>query len=370
MPDVATWLDNLRVFGVLLIALGVVGLILDDRGQLPEQGYAWVPGAAIASLVIGVLLLLGRLGRNGTRGVGGGLAGCGAAVLLTDRWFGWAPDNLDAALTVGAWVAVVLGALVWLGGMATEHGAGGLGIGLGILAVASLVGDTAFDQPAPWDAALNVVTAACVCGALCAGLAGFGSAIEERDLLGTAYTWLTSAVVGPLGLSVTAIVAAAAFDEPAWVFALLVIVVALGALGAAAAMFLGVRELSQNRQTFAEYEKLVAAERAQRRLGVDVDIDEDELAGLWGDDDRSEPADATTAGGAARSGRPRSRVDAAGPAGPGDRSAGEPGPASASAPGQAARPRGWRTVPAVLSLVADTTAIVTVLVAAVNLLRR
>jgi len=50
-----------------------------------------------------------------------------------------------------------------------------------------------------------------------------------------------SAVALALGVAVTAMVAAGAFDEPSWVFALLIVLVIAGAAGAGGSVFLGAR---------------------------------------------------------------------------------------------------------------------------------
>ena len=52
-------------FAVLLILVGVVGLVLDARGELAGPAFGWAPGAAVTCLIIGSLLMLAALGRRG-----------------------------------------------------------------------------------------------------------------------------------------------------------------------------------------------------------------------------------------------------------------------------------------------------------------
>jgi hypothetical protein len=341
-------------FGVVLILLGAGGLVVDGRDDLPAQGYGWVPGAAVACVVIGSLLLLGRLGSNGARGFGVVLAGGAVVGLVTERSAGWVPDGLHTPAVVVLAAAVAVGVLAWVVGMSTVHGAGGLGVALGVLAVASLVGDSATRLDAPWDAALTVLTVAAAAGALSAGLAGFGSAFEADDLLALAYAWLSRAVTAGLGLAVSALVATGSFAEPAWVFALLVAAVLVGVLGAAAAVFMGARTLARHRAEFAAFQRLRAEQAVRERLGLDdrsgedVSFTPEELAGLW---------DAEPVAAAARTDpeRPPRRAPERSPA---------------RAPDAVPRPRrrAWRTGLTVFAFVADTIAIVTALVAAVHYL--
>jgi hypothetical protein len=260
------------MFAAILIITGAVGLLLDRREALPGTGYDWVPGASVACLLIGGLLLLGRLGRNGGHSLGMGITLCGTAALVTDRIFGWMPDQVHGPLQKISWILIVLGVMVWIGGMASQNGLGGLTTALGFTAVVSLVADSAFDVAAPWDAALNVATAALAAGALTTGLAAMGSLLSEDDIRGSAYTWLGSAVAFGLGVSVTAIVAAGAFDEPRWVYALMVVLVVAGAVGAVVSVFLGARAISRNRLTFAEIEQMAARERARQYWDDDEEV--------------------------------------------------------------------------------------------------
>jgi hypothetical protein len=345
------------MFAILLILLAVAGLVLDERDALPANGYGWVPGASVACLVIGGVLLLRRLGEGGSRGFGFGLAGFGVAGLLTERSMAWAPASLHGAVVIAGWVAIALGIVIWVFGMWQEHEATGLGIALGLVAVGSLVADTASDLPSPWDGLLNVVTAGCFAGALCAGLAALGGAFEDDDLLAMAYLWLTSAVVGGLGLSVTAIVAAASFDEPAWVFALLICAVAVGLLGAGAALFMGLRALNRHRHEFDALQELQAREAVRERYAEPDDDDElpwfddEELAQL--DDEELAPL-----------ARPRARTSA------GRRVRPDPEPEREPDPGPKRRQRGLRKIPAVLGITADLIAIGGVIFAAVQFLAR
>jgi hypothetical protein len=264
------------MFATILIVAGAVGLVLDRRGALPAAGYDWVPGAATASLLIGGLLLLGRIGRRGGHGTGIAIALGGTAALLSDRFLHWVPSGAQTVVPILAWATIVLGVLVWLGGMWSENGAGGLAAALAGTAVVSVVADSAVDLAAPWDAALNVVTTAGAVGAFAAALAAMGSALSEEDARGSMYTWLGSAVAVALGVAVTAMVAAASFDEPAWVFALLVVLVIAGAAGACASVFLGARAIARNRLLLTELEVLTAQEKARREVYGDEDPYEDE----------------------------------------------------------------------------------------------
>jgi hypothetical protein len=259
------------MFAAILIIAGAVGLVLDRRESLPEAGYGWVPGASVACLLIGGLLLLGRLSRDGGHGLGIAITLCGTAALVTDRVFHWVPSPAQSAVPVVSWILIVLGVLVWIGGMASRNGLGGLTTALAFTAVASVVADSAFELAAPWDATLNVTTTALAAGAFAAGLAGMGSMLSDDDILGSVYTWLGSAVALGLGVAVTAMVAAGAFDEPRWVFALLVVLVVAGAGGAGASVFLGARAISRNRLTYAKIEAMAAEERAHRYWYDDED---------------------------------------------------------------------------------------------------
>jgi hypothetical protein len=353
------------VFAVLLILLGVAGLVVDDRSDLQAQGYGWVPGAAVACIVIGALLLLGRIGSNG--GLGVVLVWCGAAGLLTERWWTWAPASLHELLSTACWALIALGVLVWVARMTFEHGPGGLSAALGLVTVVSLVADSATVLPSPWDATLDVLTAASAAGAVSAGLAGIGSIFEEEDLLGLAYAWLGSAVVACLGLSVTALAAARAFHEPPWAFALLVTLVAMGILGATAALFIGTRAIAWRRHEYDALDRMIAEQAVRERLGLDEPEEQDDPDRPYDQDEASfrladePPLDrvgrAATGRPRPASSTPRKRRD--------DRDSG----GSDSAPRPTAREQGGLSaVKTWMSVTADCIAIATVVVAAIRML--